>query len=214
MLDTSRLDAVVGFEPEDEQEVIQRLKFDESLEIPVALTDPEIWKNYTNDDLYQMDKQLRAWFKRMRYRQELKHGFKTAVPLVFFHLFGRPSTKSDSATCRMLHTLLKYYCARYTGQSHIAGKKYNRVYHFNRFTAKNKRPYSLRLRVEEACEDGGNHQPFKSGPINQQLDKAPQREREELYRRSYRKYEPDEDLRLCDDSGGSEETDRMAEENR
>lgn len=154
MLDISELDGALGVQHQDREDVVTRLRFDDALAIPIELTDEDMWSNYTNDDLYAMDVALRSYLKRMRYVQERNKGFRTAVPLVFPYIFGRKATPKDSAACRMLHQLLRYYCTSYTGKSTIGGKQFKVVYKFNRYAAKNKRPYSLRLRLEEAIERG------------------------------------------------------------
>lgn len=158
-LDISGLDDALRIDREPDGGIIERLRFDDALDVPIELTDEEMWSNYINDDLYEMDKALRRYFHKMRYVQERNKGFRTAVPLVFAYLFGRPPKPSDSYVCRMLHTLMKYYCTSYTGRSTIGGRRYERTYKFSRFCTKNRRPYSLRLRIEEANERG-NGKPF------------------------------------------------------
>lgn len=154
MLDLSELDEALKIKPSDKENIIDRLRFDDALSVPIELTDEDMWSNYVNEDLYIMDKAVRKYFKKMRYVQERNKGFKTAVPLVFAYIFGRKATPKDSYACKLLHNLLNYYCTSYTGQSSIGGVKYSRVYKFNRFTTKNKRPMSLKLRIEEANERG------------------------------------------------------------
>lgn len=155
MLDLSAIDDMFGLdENKPDETIIERLRFDDALEIPFELTDADIWSNYVNNDLYEMDKRLRKYLKSQRYRMERKGGLRTAAPLVFAHIFGRKATSKDSQVCRMLHRLLEYYCTSWTGESTIAGKRYNRTYKFGRYTGFHKRPYSIRLRIEEANERG------------------------------------------------------------
>lgn len=135
---------------EEEENIIERLRFDDSLEIPHQLTDVDLWLNYCNDDLYHMDKEIRAYIKKTRWHRVKRGSFKTAAPLIFIHLFGRKATPADSHTCRMIHKLLDYYCTKYTGTSMINGIRFSRVYYFSKYACTGKRPLSIRLRLEEA----------------------------------------------------------------
>lgn len=151
MLDTSELLAAVDpNHSEPEADIIQRFRMDESLDIPIQLTDVEVWANYTNDDLYAMDKKIREFIKGIRYAKERKGGYKTTASVVFTWIYGRAATPADGPAFRMLHLLLEYYCTGYTGKTTFQGKPVNRVYKFSKYAGRGKRPYSLRLRLEEA----------------------------------------------------------------
>ena len=157
-LDVSLLyDAVGGnrrqFEKPD-QDIVERLRFDDSLDVPIELTDLDMWANYVNDDLYAMDKKIREFLKKIRYTREKKGGYRTTVPIVFAWIYGRKPEPKDSGACRMLHELMRYYCTSYTGKETThKGKKVTRAYNFSKYATENRRPYSLRLRLEEA-KDG------------------------------------------------------------
>lgn len=153
MLDTSALFEVVGKEPpQPDREIIDRLRFDDSLNVPIELTDLDMWANYVNEDLYVMDKKMREFFKKIRYKRESKGGYRTTASVIFAWIFGRKPEPSDAAVCRMLHELLRYYCTSYTGRTSYKGKKVDRVYEFSKYATEKKRPYSLKLRLEEANE--------------------------------------------------------------
>ena len=158
MLDVSDLYKAVGGgkagNPKHEQSVVDRLRFDDSLNVPIELTDAALWANYINDDLYEMDKKVREFLKKTRYKRQ-KGGYRTTASLVFAWVYGRQPVPSDGAVCRMLNELLKYYCTSYTGATTFMGKKVPRVYEFSKYAVSNKRPYSLKLRLEES-EDGKN----------------------------------------------------------
>lgn len=139
-----------GEEQEPDQDIINRLRFDDALDIPIQLTDIELWKNFVNNDLYEMDKKLRSFFKKTRMKRERDGGYKTTAAAMFLWIYGRKATSTDSHACRLLHMLLRYYCTEYTGQNTFNGKRVPHVYKFSRYATKNKRPYSLRLRLEEA----------------------------------------------------------------
>lgn len=161
MLDTSKLfDAVGGDREEHDENIIDRLRFDDSLNVPIELTDADLWSNYVNEDLYFMDKKVREFLKGTRYAREKKGGYKTTASLVFAWIYGRQPVPSDSPACRMINELLKYYCTSYIGPTTYMGKKVSRVYEFSRYATTKKRPYSLKLRLEE-MEDGKN--PWRNG---------------------------------------------------
>lgn len=160
MLDTSDLLAAVGGGKEpDRENVVDRFRRDDMLDIPIELTDADLWANYTNDDLYVMDRKVREFLKKTRYKRQKKNGYRTTASLVFAWIYGRKPEPSDSSVCRMLHEVLKYYCTSYTGPTTYQGKKVQRVYEFSKYSTDKKRPYSLRLRLE-LMEDGKD--PFRA----------------------------------------------------
>ena len=164
MLDASELyDAVGGNLKRNagpDEDIVDRFRHDDALDIPVGLTDLELWANYVNDDLYAMDVKIREFLKKTRYQREKKGGYRTTASVVFAWIYGRKPTPSDGAVCRMVNELLRYYCTSYTGETTFMGKKVSRVYEFSKYATTKKRPYSLRLRLE-LMEDGKD--PFRSG---------------------------------------------------
>ncbi len=166
MLDTSELTRAISNDRQRRQpdeDVIERFRGDESLEIPIELTDLDVWANYMSDDIYEMDVKVREFLKRTRYQRQAKGGYRTTCPMVFAWIFGHQPGPRDGAACRLIHTLLKYYCTSYTGQTTMNGKPVSRVYRFNKYASNSKRPYSLRLRLEEA-KGGSTDAVFKNGP--------------------------------------------------
>lgn len=151
------MEEVHGFTQDD----LEKMSREDKEFLPIGLTDADAWENYTDDRLYEMDKMVRSWLKKTWYHRTTKGKMKTAVPPLFTFLYGRPPGPADSRTCAMMHRLLKYYCTRYTGKSTINNQVFSRVYHFSQYSCKTKRPYSLRLRIEE-MEDGKD--PFRLGP--------------------------------------------------
>ena len=151
MLDTSELMKAVGGEvQEPDDDIINRLRFDDSLNVPIELTDLDMWGNYINEDLYAMDKKVREFFEKTRYNRAKNNGYKTTASVIFAWIYGRQPRPEDGAACRMLHELLKYYCTSYTGATTYMGKKVSRVYEFSKYSVTHKRPYSLKLRLEES----------------------------------------------------------------
>jgi len=150
-LEFDGFDDLVGYR-EDEEGAAE---FADGSGIPTAMTDYEVWENYCDDYLYEMDKRLRAYFKKQRWRRERDGGFKTSASLVFAYLFGRKPTNRDTKATRTLNQLLRYYATRCSkGHARVNNKQYVRVYYFSKYATLKKRPYSLRLRIEEA-EDAG-----------------------------------------------------------
>lgn len=171
LLDTSELMEAIAKEdqrrPNELGDIVTRFREDDALEVPIELTDLDLWCNYTNDDLYEMDKKIREFLKRTRYQRQAKGGYRTTASVVFAWIYGRQPEPRDGATCRLLHEVLKYYCTSYTGKTTFHGKHVDRVYRFSKFSGNAKRPYSLRLRMEE---NDGTGNVFKSGP-NSKADK-------------------------------------------
>lgn len=157
------VDEVRGYTQED----IAKLTLKDDF-LPLGLTEVEAWENYTNDKLYELDKMIRQWLKKTWYHRQKDGKMRTAVPILFTYLFGRPPEQKDSQTCAMMHKLLKYYCTRYTGKSTIKYQEFSRVYWFSKYSCKDRRPYSIRLRLEELDE---GKDPFRVGPT-ERLDKS------------------------------------------
>lgn len=150
LLDCSEI--LESFDTNESQKGAEELRSEPELDIPIELTDLDVWSNYMDQDLYEMDKKIRQFLKKTRYRRQTKDGYKTTSSIIFFWIYGRKPGPKDGATCRRIHTLLKYYCTSYTGKTTFNGKAVPRVYKFSRYAATNKRPYSLKLRVEELHE--------------------------------------------------------------
>lgn len=166
LMDTSELMNAIGGvsdEVDPDTDIISRFRTDESIEVPIELTDLDIWGNYTNDNLYVMDKKVREFFKKTRYKRQTKGGYRTTASIVFAWIFGRQPEPKDGHLFKMIHELLKYYCTSYTGSTTFKGKPVNRVYRFSKYAVSNKRPYSLRLRIEEA-KDANSSAIFRHGP--------------------------------------------------
>ena len=72
---------------------------------------------------------------------------------MFLHLFGRRAEAADSQVCVDIHKILKYYCTSWAGPTAIKGQRYTKVYYFSKYSVQNKRPYSLRLRLEERNDE-------------------------------------------------------------
>lgn len=157
---------LAGVNTDPDETLIEQLRFDDALEIPHQLTDLDMWKNYTDDRLYELDKEVRAFINKSRYGARRTKGcMRTAVPLVFMYIFGRAAGPEDSQICVILHRLLKYYCTRNTGSTTLDGTRFTRVYYFSRYAMSGKRPYSIRLRLEENANASLSTNPRKKGEV-------------------------------------------------
>ena len=165
LLDLSALTDAISNEGQqrdpDVDDVVSRIRDDDALDVPIEFTDLDVWSNYMNDDLYEMDVKVREFLKKTRYQRQAKGGYKTTSSIVFAWIYGRQPEPKDGSVCRMLHKLLEYYCTSYTGRTTFQGKAVNRVYRFSKFSGNAKRPYSLKLRMEES---NGSGDVFKAGP--------------------------------------------------
>lgn len=162
-LDLDAFNDLFEIPDDDEPNIIERLRFDDSLDIPHQLTDVDLWLNYCNDDLYHLDKAVRKLIARSRWTRLTRGRMKTAVPLVFMQIFGRKAGPQDSKVCRMLHRLMEYYCTSYTGTSKIDRVRFDRVYYFSKYACRSKRPMSLRLRLEESDGAASSFREYKLG---------------------------------------------------
>lgn len=171
LLDLSELTAAISTERQRGDpyydDIIDELRGDDALEVPIEMTDLDVWSNYMNDDIYYLDRKIREFLKKTRYKRAAKDGYRTTAQVVFAWIFGRQPDPGDGSVCRNIHTILKYYCTRYTGATTFHGKPVTRVYYFSKFSGNTKRPYSLKLRMEES---DGTGNVFKRGP-NSEIDK-------------------------------------------
>ena len=148
-----------------EEDILERRRFDDAIEVPIQLTDLDLWENYVNEDLYVMDKKIReflkgiAWRKISKGRTGKQKCYRTTASQMFKWIYGRDATAgADGPACRIIHRLLTYYCTEYTGKTTIHGKRVGRVYKFAPTAAMLRgdkvlrRPLSIRLRIEEAQE--------------------------------------------------------------
>lgn len=178
LMDSSELlQAVGGSVREDpDADVVASLRADDALDVPIELTDLDLWANYTNDDLYDMDVKVREYLDRTRYRRQSKNGMKTTASVVFAWMFGRQPEPRDGHLFKMIHKLLEYYCTDWTGRTTFQGKQVNRVYRFSKYSGTGKRPYSLRLRLEEVGDGGAV---FRKGPNQDRVKRRPDRRRKD-----------------------------------
>ena len=65
ILDASELfgiaSSVTSYDYRNQEEMVEAIKADPEFELPVAMTDVEMWTNYTDDVLYELDKRVREF---------------------------------------------------------------------------------------------------------------------------------------------------------
>ena len=97
LLDVSDLTEAISSERQRiDADIVGALRRDDALEVPIELTDLELWSNYMDDGLYEMDKMVRDFLKRTRYKRAAKGGYRTTAQVVFAWIFGRqPEPATD-----------------------------------------------------------------------------------------------------------------------
>lgn len=135
------------------QSIIDEIRKNDLKEFPAAMTDADVWANYVNMDLYEMDVLVREWLAKTRWKREYRGGMRTTASLVFTEIFGHKPTGHDTGKCRILTKLLKYYAVRYNGPTTYQGKKVSMVYEFSKYGGVKRRPYSLKLRLEQIQDE-------------------------------------------------------------
>lgn len=119
---------------------------------------PERWANYSDDDLYMLEKLLRKWFavckESSRWMKTYKNR-KYTMGMVVEHIFGRKWDNAiDGRYSKKLKLLLQYYSTSVKSCGTIAGKKTRHTVYVIGSKRIDKRPYSLRLRIEELAKEG------------------------------------------------------------
>ena len=79
------------------------------------ISDPEAWKQYDNEVLYDAEKRLRAWLTELFKTPGImhsKHGKTFIFKQIFRILYGREyNQKTDGKYTTMLSRLFRYYCS-------------------------------------------------------------------------------------------------------
>lgn len=120
------------------------------------LTEPERWRNYTNDELYELECLLRE-FMASQPRSWERNVFdrRYTFGMVFHILIGHAYVpKNDAWASRPLSRLLRHYSSRIQKEGMIRGKKTTKKIYTLSPKRLEKPPYSLRLRIEWMNERG------------------------------------------------------------
>lgn len=147
-LDISGINDAFGLSEDPEHEAFVDKIYDDALEFPFQLTDIDAWKNYTDDELYAVEKKFRVYLKETR-SQRVQGKNKTALHLIFAYIYGRKPTPEDTRQNKTIKRVLEHYSTKVTGRSEIHGKPVAHVYYLTKNTHL-KKPLSLRLQLEES----------------------------------------------------------------
>ena len=124
------------------------------------LDDPDKWKNYSDDVLFELETLLREFmkqklddpdWKKTKYR-------RYTCGLMFEQLYGRTASQrnhDDAVRMRRLPKLMAYYSTRVQKEAYIRGKRYVKsVYTLSLDRYRRKPPYSLKIRIKWLAEQG------------------------------------------------------------
>lgn len=116
------------------------------------------WDNYTDERLYEMDKLMRDF---LRCKLENAEWCRThwnrrmTQAMLWEALKGEKWTKEASGYTNALSKVATYYATRIQKEGYVLGKHRKRkVYTFGKKAVLNRRPLSLKLRLEEMAEAG------------------------------------------------------------
>lgn len=124
------------------------------------LADPDIWANYENDLLVEVEEMLRAWLEEMcklpAWKTTNAKCRRYTFSMVFELVTGeRYVQKKHMCQVHVWTTLLKYYSSRVQKSASINGKLYNKtVYNLSPKRFHTRPPYSVRLRIPWLIEHG------------------------------------------------------------
>lgn len=111
------------------------------------LTTPEAWENYSDQLVYECDRRMRAWLKKMKpvwkKLRDRKYMSKELVGIL-----GLEDMVRSSNDWRKVSRVFRYYSTRYQKETSVYGKRKRKVYTVSPSRLKNL-PYSLKLRMEE-----------------------------------------------------------------
>lgn len=119
------------------------------------LTTPERWENFSNPLVYETDKRIREWIKSMR--KHWKNGGKgsdrrySRKDLV--GILGLQNCIKNAHDDKIVSRIFAYYSTKIQETTSIRGKKVKKAYTISPARLK-KKPYSLKLRLEELDGEG------------------------------------------------------------
>lgn len=123
------------------------------------LADPDIWKNYENDLLVEVETMLRDWMTEMcklpSWRGTNAKRRKYTFSMIFELVTGeRYDQKKHANQIKTWTTLLKYYSSRVQKSGNINGKFYSKTVYMLSPARLKRPPYSIRLRIPWLIEHG------------------------------------------------------------
>ena len=123
------------------------------------LADPDVWKNYENDLLVEVETMLRDWMTEMcklpSWRGTNAKRRKYTFSMVFELVTGeRYDQKKHANQIKTWTTLLRYYSSRVQKSGNINGKFYSKTVYMLSPARLKRPPYSIRLRIPWLIEHG------------------------------------------------------------
>ena len=123
------------------------------------LADPDIWKNYENDLLAEVETMLRDWMTEMSKLSAWKttnaKKRKYTFSMVFELVTGeRYDQKKHANQIKTWTTLLRYYSSRVQKSGNINSRFYSKTVYMLSPARLKRPPYSIRLRIPWLIEHG------------------------------------------------------------
>lgn len=126
------------------------------------LDDPEVWANYSDDALYEVESLFLKWAKAMlddrRFVQGNPKYRKYTCGMLFERLYGHKydmRDPDDAVRMRRMPRVLGHYSSRIQKEGTVLGKKMTKtIYTLSVKRIRNQRPFSLRLREEWLAGQG------------------------------------------------------------
>lgn len=123
------------------------------------LADPDIWKNYENDLLAEVETMLRDWMTEMSrlpaWKTTNSKKRKYTFSMIFELVTGeRYDQKKHANQIKTWTTLLRYYSSRVQKSGNINGKFYSKTVYLLSPARLKRPPYSVRLRIPWLIENG------------------------------------------------------------
>lgn len=123
------------------------------------LADPDIWKNYENDLLAEVETMLRDWMTEMSKlsawnttnAKKRKYTFSMVFELVTGERYDQ---KKHANQIKTWTTLLRYYSSRVQKSGNINGRFYSKTVYMLSPARLKRPPYSIRLRIPWLIEHG------------------------------------------------------------
>lgn len=123
------------------------------------LTTPQAWANYSDTLVYECDRRMRAWLRKMKpVWKNLKDRKYRSKELV--EILGLGDMVNNSNDWVKISRVFKYYSTRYQKETSVNGVRKRKVYTVSPRRLKNL-PYSLKLRMEELNGQEAPWQHFK-----------------------------------------------------
>lgn len=123
------------------------------------LADPDLWRNYENDLLADVETALRSWMEKMSelpsWRTKNAKYRRYTFSMIFELVTGeRYDQKKHANQIRTWTTLLRYYSSRVQKSGNINGRFYSKTVYVLSPKRLERPPYSIRLRIPWLVEHG------------------------------------------------------------